>query len=353
MSETRTPRKVPKRKEEIVSALSEEIRSLPGGARLPSTSELCARFHCAIMTVMRALDKLEQRGEIVRRHGKGTFVSCRELREIYVLVPAPGGRWSNDDTIYDQILQEARRRGITAHLIYATTDNVFYHVDRSSLECIPPGGAVIVTNHWYHRVFRFLQERRCNVVFFDTFGDQLSVQMDAEIVMGWQRLIVPIRESIGEAVRRLAAKKHRNILFLHRSVHSGTIQISAFREALRRENIPVDPAWEIYGDYQILYDVLDRRLHELPGCNAILASTPFQAEVAMTALAALRRRIPQDCSLVCLRDHPRLMAGTPPVTVVDYLPAAAADKALDMLASARSGPRTESLDYEVHERGSI
>ena len=114
MSETRTPRKVPKRKEEIVSALSEEIRSMPSGARLPSTSELCARFHCAIMTVMRALDKLEQRGEIVRRAGKGTFVSCRELREVYVLVPAPAGRWSGDDAIYDLILQEARRRGISA-----------------------------------------------------------------------------------------------------------------------------------------------------------------------------------------------------------------------------------------------
>ena len=355
MTEPKIPRKLPKRKDEIIAALREEISTLPSGARLPGNLALCRRFHCAGKTITRAIGELELRGEVFTIGRKGTFVPCRELRDVYILVPASDGRWSTGDTMYDLILREAERRGITSHLIYATTDNFLYHVNRSSLERLPQGASVIVITHLYHNVFPFLQERRCKVVYFDLFGDHLSIQVNADIIMSWQRLLIPVREAIGEAVHRLAVRKRRRILYLHRSVHCDTIQISAFREALKRENIPHDPAWEMYGEnsYQALYDTLYRRLYEIPECNAILASSPLQAETALDVLTTLNRRVPRDVSLVCLLDHPRLMAGSPPVTVVDYLPPAAASKALDMLASGRPGPRTESLDFEVYDRGSI
>lgn len=356
MPEQKTPRKLPKRKEEIMAALRKEISALPSGARLPGNLELCRRFHCAGMTITRALAELELRGEVFTIGRKGTFVPCRELRDVYILVPAPGGRWASHEAIHDLILQEAKRRGIAAHLIYATTDNILYHVDRDSLERIPRGASVIVTSHWYYNVFPFLRERRCKVVYFDVYGDHLPMQMHADIIMTWQRLLIPVREAIGEAVHRLASKKHRRILFLHRCVHCDTIQISSFREALKRENISLDPAWEMYGtDYfQTLYENLYRRLHELPDCNAILTVNPLQAEAALAALTSLKRRVPRDVSLVCLRDHPRLLASVPPVSVVEsFSDTAAANKALDMLASARTGPGTESLPFEVYDRGSI
>ena len=355
MTDEKTPRKFPKRKNEIVAALSEEIRALPSGARLPGTADLCRRFRCAVMTISRALGELELRGEIFRLRGKGTFVSSRELREVYVLVPAPNGRWPGNAPVYNRILQEAGRRGIPVHMIYITDDNIPNHIDYASVGRIPVGGAVIVTNYWYHYVFRFLAERRCRVVLFDVFWD-LSIQMDSEIAMNWHRLIIPQRAAIGEAVRRLAAAGHRNILYLHRSVHCDTMGIRAFREALRREKIPSRPAWETYGEenYQALYETLMKRLYELPTCNAILARYPLQAEVATVVLGQLKRRIPRDVSVICLEDHPRLLACTPPVTVVNSMPdEAAAGMALDMLAAGPAAGESAMLNFTVADRGSV
>ena len=354
MTEEKTVRKFPKRKNEIVATLSAEICSLPSNSRLPGTAELCRRFHCASMTITRALGELELRGEIFRIPGKGTFVACRELRDVYVLIPAPGGRWLNDNSIYDRIIQEAERRGIEVHLVYATTDNIPRHINYASVERIPAGGAVIVTGHWYHHIFRFLAERNCNVVYFDAFWN-LSIQVDSEFVMNWHRLVLPIRAAINEAVRLLAERNHRNILFLHRCVHCSTMGIRAFREALRREKIPIRPDWEMYGedDYQTLYEDLTRRLHELPDCNAILTRYSLQAEAAISVLDQLKRKVPRDCSVISLEDHPRQLACNPPVTVVSTMPSNAAVKALDMLAAGSAVSRQEMLDFETIMRGSI
>ena len=354
MTDNRTARKFPKRKSEIVAALSAEIRTLPSGAQLPGTAELCRRFHCASMTVTRALGELELRGEVFRVHGKGTFVPCRELREVYVLIPAPGGLWPNENSIYDRIIREAEQRGIAAHMIYATADNVPSHIDYTSVERIPAGSAVIVTDHWYHHVFRFLAERHCKVVYFDAFWD-LSIQVDSEFVKKWSRLTVPFRAAIGEAVRLLAQADHRNILYLHRSVHCETVGIRSFREALQHEGIPVRPAWEMFaGDnFQNLCENLVRRFYELPDCNAVLARYPLQAEAAAAVLGQLKRRVPRDCSVIVLEDHPRLLACDPPVTVVSAMPGNAAARALEMLAAGEAAPRQEILKFELIDRGSV
>ena len=59
MPEAKSPRKLPKRKDEIVTALRAEISTLPSGARLPGNLELCRRFHCAGKTITRAIGELE------------------------------------------------------------------------------------------------------------------------------------------------------------------------------------------------------------------------------------------------------------------------------------------------------
>src|SRR3972149_8155323 len=48
--------------------------SYPPGSRLPGGVELAREFGVAPMTVRQALDALEEKGYIVRKQGKGTFV---------------------------------------------------------------------------------------------------------------------------------------------------------------------------------------------------------------------------------------------------------------------------------------
>ena len=138
-------------------------------------------------------------------------------------------------------------------------------------------------------------------------------------------------------------------------MHCETVGIRSFREALQHADIPVRPAWEMYGDddFQVLCETLSRRLYELPDCNAILSSNSLQAEAAVTVLGQLKRRVPRDCSVISLEDHPRLLACIPPVTVVSAMPGNTANRALDMLAAGGTGPQVETLNFEFIDRSSV
>lgn len=63
----------------VVQALRAGIHNgtYPAGGRLPTRSQLAARFHVAPMTVQRAFDVLRAEGLIVSRVGAGTYVRTR------------------------------------------------------------------------------------------------------------------------------------------------------------------------------------------------------------------------------------------------------------------------------------
>lgn len=75
--------------EQLVSQIREKINNgnLCPGDIVPSESELCDRYNISRSTVRQALGILEKEGYVVRRRGKGTFISepkiCRKLDSIY------------------------------------------------------------------------------------------------------------------------------------------------------------------------------------------------------------------------------------------------------------------------------
>ncbi len=346
--------KTKKRRAELVAALSAEFAASPSGARLASTAELRKRFDCAGMTIARALDELELRGEIVRIQGKGTFAACRELNTVYVLTPAPSAVWRPEDTLLARTIEAGARLGITVNAIYATSSNHPDDIDFMSLKRIPERAAVIVSGHWYHHMFDFLVERHCNVVYFCNSWD-LRVLPEYELIMRWHRLRMPFRSALQEAVRRCKAAGRKRIMFLHGCVHCDTMGIRAFREALRKNRVHHDPGLEVFcfSEFRYMCEILESRLSEVPECDAIIANNPDQAEAAVTVLRKFGRSVPRDMSLVCLRDHLRLAASDMPVTTIDSAPDSAGAAALEMLASGSAEPLERTLDFEVIDRKSI
>jgi GntR family transcriptional regulator len=52
----------------------------PPGARLPTEGELCSKFDVSRVTVRKALDELGDKGYLVRKPGKGTFVVEKKIQ---------------------------------------------------------------------------------------------------------------------------------------------------------------------------------------------------------------------------------------------------------------------------------
>lgn len=67
------------RYQEIEDWLSEQCKSLPAGALLPSEPELAAQFSVSRMTARQAVQNLARLGVVERRRGAGTFVAPPRL----------------------------------------------------------------------------------------------------------------------------------------------------------------------------------------------------------------------------------------------------------------------------------
>ena len=70
----------------LFQQLAEELRNAlrageyPPGSQLPTEHQLCGRYGVSRVTVRKALEELSQRGEVVRRPGKGTFVADKKFQ---------------------------------------------------------------------------------------------------------------------------------------------------------------------------------------------------------------------------------------------------------------------------------
>ena len=91
----------------------------PPGSRLPSGAGLAREFGVALMTVRQALDALQDKGYIVRKQGKGTFVvSPVGRKRVLVADDDPGLRELLDDIItregYEVVAVEDGERAVEA-----------------------------------------------------------------------------------------------------------------------------------------------------------------------------------------------------------------------------------------------
>jgi GntR family transcriptional regulator len=76
----------------LADALEEELRRLAPGTRLPAEAELAKTWGVNRLTARAAMQELEQRYLIRRRHGSGTYVA---RRIDYVLSPQMPPSWSH------------------------------------------------------------------------------------------------------------------------------------------------------------------------------------------------------------------------------------------------------------------
>ncbi|MDC7228317.1 MAG: GntR family transcriptional regulator [Spirochaetales bacterium] len=91
------------------------LETLEDGDIIPTEVELCEHFDISRPTVRQAINELVNEGHIVRRKGKGSFVSRQKISQDFLLVlESFNTEMRNKGFEYDTSLVSAKLRGATA-----------------------------------------------------------------------------------------------------------------------------------------------------------------------------------------------------------------------------------------------
>lgn len=230
---------------QLVEGLSAEFARYSPGERLPSAPALQRRFGVAYRTIVRALDELVVRDEVTRIRGKGTFVSSRELQEIYFLTPCPAEIANFSVDILDGAMAEAQQMGIRLKTLHTSQTNQSADIDWNSLKRLPEGAAVIVNDiEYYRHVFDILNARHCRVVLYSP-GAVMEEIME-EKIKNFHLIRLPFEQAIEDAVRMLRERGRHRIVLLHRDRHIDYPAPRFFRAAMARCGLPFAEELELF-----------------------------------------------------------------------------------------------------------
>jgi DNA-binding LacI/PurR family transcriptional regulator len=132
-------------------------------------------------------------------------------------------------------------------------------------------------------------------------------------VPGWASVGIDDVAAACTAMRHLISIGHRRIAHLGGSLveqldfAAPRDRLEGYRRAMKSNDLPIDPAWEIEGDFTINGGVLGmERLLGLPASTVPTAVFAASDEMAIGAVAAVRRaglRVPEDVSVIGIDDH--------------------------------------------------
>ena len=275
---------------------------LPGDKFL-SESNLGARFDVSRQTVRRALDDLEQLGQITRVQGSGTYVagasSAKEGKPATSMTVGVISLYL-DDYIFPGIIRgmESVFASSGHGIQLASTQNEIAGETRAlqrMLDIHPAGLIVEPTKSGLPcgnlELYRQIQQQGIPIVFTDSLYGEVDapcVGLDDERV-GYL------------ATEYLIEMGHRNILgiFTH-SNRAGLLRYSGYLQALSTHGIPLREDWVHWYNQEDMQQVLQGGLFQasLPQCSAAVC---YNDHVATSLISLLTRNgygIPETLSII-------------------------------------------------------
>lgn len=293
---------------QITSAIRQAIadgRWKPG-EQLPTESELLEQHHVSRITVIHALRLLEAEGIIVRRQGKGSFVTgrARTTREIGVIFfnifdlthPFLTRLLTGIEAGFD------RQPGYRTHLFPIKT-GIDDH-ETLLTRAISKGElyGLLVVSPIRQKDMEFLKRSGNRVV---TVGIQYRHPLFPAVLMDHAKLSAL-------ATRHLLNRGHRRIGIIignraNREVFPGGLRaFQGYRAALAARHIPFDATLvrEVSASEDTAYREA-RALFELPSRpEALVVTSPFVLGEALRALNDLNLHYPADIDIVAGVDRP-------------------------------------------------
>ncbi len=333
------------------------------GERLPADFELAAQFDASRLTIIRALRDLEMEGLVKRRAGAGTFVSIPvqlEPHEFGLLIPDLG-----DGEIFEPICRGMARSGKSS---------------RQALLWGNVSASAKTKEQQAEELCRYFISRKVSGVFFapvelTEHKDQLNIRIakeleDAKIpVVLLDRCIYPFPRrshfdlvgidnvragySITERVLQAGCKR---VAFVSRPGSAPTIQMrtAGYREALWRNNLPVDPVLIAEFDPANTNDFKAFMYAARP--DGVVCANDFTAGQLMHSAITAGLRIPDDLRIVGFDDVKYASLLPVPLTTVHQpcteIGAAAVAAMLQRLEKPDLTGRDILLDFRIIVRQS-
>jgi LacI family transcriptional regulator len=314
-------------------ALAEDLlrmvrsEGLKSGSRLPSERELARAFRVALLTIRQALHLLEQRGLIVRHHGRGTFVAdpCRrrlEMRQRLPSIPPVRlvGLGPELDAEHEPVNWEPllyRYRGIMEA-------GARFGLTITSPDLAPEARGVA----WW---MSELKGSLGVLVEGDRLGDEVIAELlrrgtpvvavNRHAAAPCSRVVADTRQGARLAIEHLVSLGHRRIGLvvgdqarpLMRLRHEGCL------EALAAAGIPLDErllAVDRRGLREDGADAARSLLRQGDPPTAIFAASDTRALGVIDALVGAGLRVPRDVSVVGFDDLKAAGRMRPPLTTV-------------------------------------
>ncbi len=295
---------------EIIESLRTEIGSgrFSSGARLPSEAELVRRFSVSRMTVVKAMQQLQQEGLLVRRPGSGTFAagsSTDEGKVFGLLIPDLG-----KTEIFEPICRGMMRSpSIKSHsLSWGHALSTSQHQEEAEQLCqryieqsvagvfFAPLEFTANRAEVNRRVLRALEKAKIPVILLDR--DVVGYPQRSELdLVGLDN-----RRAGYIMTEHLIRQGGARIAFFSRKHSAETVEnrTAGYREALHAHDLWISKDFVITGDAaerSFVEAVLERTR-----ADAIVCANDHTAAKLMHTLLALGVRIPEEVRIVGVDD---------------------------------------------------
>lgn len=301
-----------------------EVGVWPVGSKIPSERELAEELGVSRTTVRNAVLALTSRGMFDRSIGQGTFVkrgpAPREERRTtkgtlgYVVCKARAVRRPlSSESFYFDVFA-----GIEEETALSGRHTLFSYLDDFDTE------EVAAFSTFLDKVDGVVVEEASNrdfLGFLRTCGVPAVLLAPSESVPGLDLVTMDLAAGVGDAVRILRAKGHERIGIVNGPLSLGTAQVryQAWKEAMVASGVQPEETladggtnWSAEAGYEAAQRLLKRR----PDLTALFCANDLLAIGALSALADLGLRVPEDLSVMGFDDTELARHASPPLTTM-------------------------------------
>jgi LacI family transcriptional regulator len=294
------------------------------GAKIPSERELAEELGVSRTTVRNAVLALTSRGMFDRSIGQGTFVKRgpaprEEARTTkgtlgYVVCKARAGRrpLASESFYFDVfsgIEEETARSG--RHTLFSYLDDFDADEVAAFASFLDKVDGVVVEEASNRDFLARLKES----------GTPAVLLAPSESASGMDLVTMDLAAGVGIAVRALRAAGHEGIGIVNGPLSIGTarVRFAAWKAAMAESGVQVDDSlsdaaadWTAEAGYEAALRLLKRR----GGITALFCANDLLAIGALSALAELGRRVPEEVSVMGFDDTELARHASPPLSTM-------------------------------------